>query len=67
MAIGTVKWFIDSTGFGFITPDGGAEDLFVRFFGIFGSGHRALAEGQKVEFDIVEDPKGKQAVNVRPL
>ena len=67
MAIGTVKWFNDSKGFGFITPDGGAEDLFVHFSGIVGTGYKALTEGQKVEFDIVEGPKGKQAANVRPL
>ncbi|NMX91654.1 MULTISPECIES: cold-shock protein [unclassified Pseudomonas] len=67
MAIGTVKWFNDSKGFGFITPDGGAEDMFVHFSGIVGTGYKALTEGQKVEFDIVEGPKGKQAANVRPL
>ena len=67
MPTGTVKWFSDSKGFGFITPDGGAEDLFVHFSGIVGMGYKALTEGQKVEFDIVEGPKGKQAANVRPL
>ncbi|MEN4950084.1 cold-shock protein [Pseudomonas proteolytica] len=67
MATGTVKWFSDSKGFGFITQDGGGEDLFVHFSGIVGSGHRALAEGQKVEFNVIQGPKGKQAADVRPL
>ena len=67
MATGTVKWFSDSKGFGFITPDGGAEDLFVHFSGIASSGYRALVEGQKVEFNVIEGPKGKQAVDVKPL
>lgn len=67
MATGTVKWFNDSKGFGFITQDGGGEDLFVHFSGIVGSGYRALAEGQKVEFNVIEGPKGKQAADVRPL
>ena len=67
MAIGTVKWFNDSKGFGFITPDGGAEDLFVHFSGIVGTGYKALTEGQKVEFNVIEGPKGKQAADVKPL
>ena len=67
MAIGTVKWFNDSKGFGFITPDGGAEDLFVHFSGIVGTGFKTLTEGQKVEFSVIEGPKGKQAADVKPL
>ncbi|USW94754.1 cold-shock protein [Pseudomonas proteolytica] len=67
MAIGTVKWFNDSKGFGFITPDGGGEDLFVHFSGIVGTGYKALTEGQKVEFNVIEGPKGKQAADVKPL
>lgn len=67
MATGTVKWFSDSKGFGFITPDGGAEDLFVHFSGIVGTGFKTLTEGQKVEFSVIEGPKGKQAAGVRPL
>lgn len=67
MATGTVKWFSDSKGFGFITPDGGAEDLFVHFSGIVGTGFKTLTEGQKVEFSVIEGPKGKQAADVKPL
>jgi cold shock protein len=63
---GTVKWFSNEKGFGFIErPDG--EDVFVHFTAIVGDGYRSLAEGQSVEFDIVDGPKGKQAANVRPL
>lgn len=65
MARGTVKWFDDAKGYGFITrPDG--EDLFVHFSSIRGSGFRSLQEGQEVEFDIERGPKGLQATNVRP-
>ena len=67
MATGTVKWFNDSKGFGFITQDGGGEDLFVHFSGIVGTGFKTLTEGQKVEFSVIEGPKGKQAVDVKPL
>lgn len=67
MATGTVKMFNDLKGFGFITQDGGGGPLFVHFSDIVCDGYRALAEGQKIEFDIVEGPKGKQAANVRPL
>ncbi|HEX2999643.1 MAG TPA: cold-shock protein [Armatimonadota bacterium] len=65
MARGTVKWFDDAKGYGFITrPDG--EDLFVHFSSIEGSGYRSLQEGQEVEFDVERGPKGLQATNVRP-
>ena len=66
MAIGTVKWFNDAKGFGFITPDGGGEDVFAHFSAIQSSGFRSLKEGQKVEFDVVQGPKGKQASNIVP-
>ncbi len=62
---GTVKWFSNEKGYGFLArPDG--EDVFVHFSAIVGDGYRSLAEGQEVEFDIVDGPKGKQAANVRP-
>jgi CspA family cold shock protein len=60
---GSVKWFNDSKGFGFIASDTG-EDVFVHFSAIAGSGFRTLAEGDRVEFDLVSGPKGKQAANV---
>lgn len=63
---GVVKWFSEEKGFGFIAHEGG-DDVFVHFSGITGEGHRSLAEGQEVEFDITEGPKGKQAENVRPV
>ncbi len=66
MAIGTVKWFNDSKGFGFITPEGGGEDLFAHFSAIQGQGFKTLAEGQRVSFDVTTGPKGKQASNIRP-
>ena len=64
MAAGTVKWFNDSKGFGFITPDQGGEDLFVHFSTIQGNGFKTLKEGQKVTFDVTRGPKGEQASNV---
>ena len=62
----TVKWFDEGKGFGFITPDGGGKDLFAHFSQIRGGGFKSLAENQKVTFDIVTGPKGKQAANIRP-
>lgn len=64
MARGTVKWFDDAKGFGFITPDGGGKDVFVHHSGINASGHRSLADGQKVTYDEKPDQKGPKAVNV---
>jgi CspA family cold shock protein len=65
MATGTVKWFNDAKGFGFITPEGGGKDLFVHFSAIQGQGFKTLKEGQRVSFDITTGPKGQQASNVR--
>lgn len=67
MATGTVKWFNDAKGFGFITPDQGGDDLFAHFSAISASGFKSLQEGQKVSFDVTEGPKGKQASNIKPL
>ncbi len=64
---GTVKWFNETKGFGFITPDGGGEDLFAHFREIQGSGFKTLKEGQKVEFTAQRGPKGMQAAQIRPL
>jgi cold shock protein len=64
MATGTVKWFNDAKGFGFITPDGGGEDLFAHFSAIQGNGFKSLQEGMKVTFDVTTGPKGKQASNI---
>ena len=65
MATGSVKWFNDSKGFGFITPEGGGEDLFAHFSAIQSSGFKTLTEGQRVSFDITNGPKGKQASNIQ--
>lgn len=62
--VGTVKWFNDQKGFGFITPEGGAKDCFVHHSAIQGSGFKSLAEGDKVEFEIVQGQKGPQAADV---
>ncbi|GAB1819649.1 MULTISPECIES: cold-shock protein [Streptosporangiaceae] len=67
MAQGTVKWFNAEKGFGFIAPDGGAPDVFVHFSAITGSGYRNLEDGQRVEFEVTEGPKGPQASQVRAL
>ena len=67
MATGIVKWFNDSKGYGFITPDQGGEDLFAHFSEIAGSGFRTLKEGQKVEFEVKQGPKGRQASTIKPL
>ncbi|MFW8566341.1 cold-shock protein [Orrella sp. 11846] len=61
---GTVKWFNDAKGFGFITPDGGGEDLFAHFSSIQMNGFKTLKEGQRVNFEIAQGPKGQQAVNI---
>ena len=64
MATGIVKWFNDAKGFGFITPDGGGEDLFAHFSAISMAGFKTLKEGQKVSFNVTAGPKGKQASNI---
>ena len=61
---GTVKWFNEAKGFGFITPDGGAKDCFVHHSAIAGTGFKTLVEGERVEFDIVQGAKGPAAENV---
>ncbi|MGA7179419.1 MAG: cold-shock protein [Thiobacillaceae bacterium] len=65
MQTGTVKWFNDSKGFGFITPDGGGEDLFAHFSEIRSDGFKSLKENQKVSFEVTQGPKGKQAANIQ--
>lgn len=67
MATGTVKWFSDQKGYGFIVPDDGSKDLFVHFSNIAGDGFKSLQEGQKVEFEAAEGKKGPEAVNVKPV
>jgi CspA family cold shock protein len=67
MATGTVKWFSDEKGFGFITPDDHSKDLFVHHTGIAGNGYRSLDEGVKVSYEAETSPKGPKAVNVEVL
>ena len=67
MPTGTVKWFSDDKGFGFITPDDGEKDLFVHHTGINGEGYRSLQEGAKVSYDAEQGDKGPKAVNVTTL
>ena len=67
MTTGSVKWFNDAKGFGFITPDNGGKDLFAHFSAIQGDGHKSLRENQKVQFDVTTGPKGDQAANIKPL
>ena len=64
MAKGTVKWFNDQKGYGFITPEDGSKDVFVHFSAVQGDGFKSLREGQAVEFAISQGPKGPQATNV---
>ena len=67
MVEGTIKWFSDEKGFGFITPEGGKNDVFVHFSALQGEGFKSLSEGQRVSFDITQGPKGEQAANVVKL
>ncbi len=67
MSKGTVKWFSNQKGYGFITPDGGGKDVFVHHSAIQGDGYKTLDEGQQVEFEVTQGPKGEQASNVHKL
>jgi cold shock CspA family protein len=67
MPVGVVKWFSENRGYGFITPDGDGTDVFVHSTGIKGTERQNLREGQRVEFEIIEGPKGPQAENVTPV
>ena len=66
MSFGTVKWFNDAKGFGFIAPEDGSADVFVHFSAIAAKGFRSLQEGQRVSFEVVQGPMGSQASNVVP-
>ena len=66
MITGTVKWFNDSKGFGFVTPEDGSKDVFVHHTAIQGTGFKTLTEGQQVQFEVEQGPKGPSAVNVQP-
>jgi CspA family cold shock protein len=67
MATGTVKWFNSEKGFGFLSNDDGSSDVFAHYSAIASSGYRSLEENQKVQFDVVQGPKGPQADNIQPL
>ena len=67
MATGTVKWFNDAKGYGFIAPEGGGKDVFVHHSGIAGNGFKTLVEGARVEFEQREGTKGPEAINVQPI
>ncbi|HEB99760.1 MAG TPA: cold-shock protein [Thiotrichales bacterium] len=66
MATGTVKWFSNAKGYGFIQPDEGGDDIFAHFSAIQAEGYRTLKEGQKVEFEVTQGPKGLAATEIRP-
>jgi CspA family cold shock protein len=67
VATGTVKWFNAEKGFGFIAPDDGSADVFAHYSAVTSNGYKSLNEGQRVEFDVVQGPKGPQAANIRPI
>jgi CspA family cold shock protein len=67
MATGTVKWFNNTKGYGFVTPDDGEQDVFIHYSSITMDGYKSLKEGQKVQFDINEGPKGLHAANVQTV
>ena len=67
MTKGTIKWFSDQKGYGFVSPEGGKKDVFVHYSALQGDGFKTLREGEQIEFDITDGPKGEQATNVRKL